>query len=408
MKISNLRIVRKDNFSYLTVDVNCSFSNNHELWLSVPCEYENWFSTDVYDAFLVSAIYPAMYYNEPIEIEGNVSPRLLFNVKNYVRYAIKAYRDDMHFVDISVAGTAIAKQANEHVATGFAGGIDSFTTIIDRLEEEKNPTRQLDTFMCFNVGSHGGGKSGARELFKNRYELLKGFPEEKNIPYIKVDSNLYDFYKNEWEYYAGTFTRCFAILAFQRAVRYYYLSGEFSYREHMDNHFDKQLCNIDEMTELYMLSLLSTERTEIILEGAQYTRMEKTVKVANYEPSYSYLNVCNKDGDMDVITDVSASNCSRYCLKCIRTIKALDCIGKLDNYKEVFDLSYYYANRKKLWLQYVATEYQDYDPFKKEIIEYAKLHNYAYLPSPLYVYFYKRMRNIYHIIWLCMKKLRIK
>ena len=75
MKISNLRIERKGVFSYLTVDVECSFSKEKVLWFSVLTDYEDTLTADVYDAFLVAALYPAMYYNESIEIEGNVSQK---------------------------------------------------------------------------------------------------------------------------------------------------------------------------------------------------------------------------------------------------------------------------------------------------------------------------------------------
>lgn len=401
MKISNLRVERKEGFSYLIVDVKCQFTNNNKLWISVPSEYEGWFSNDTYDSFLVAALYPSMFYNEPIEIDGNVSPRLLFNVRNYVQHAIRAYRKEMCFVNISVNETKCAKQSASHVATGFSGGIDAFSTIIDRYENELDTSRRIDTFMCFNVGSHGGGRKEAREKFNNRFELAKGYPEELNIPYIKVDSNLFGFYKNNWEYYAGTLTRCFAILAFQRAIKYYYLSGEFSYREYMDNVFNRSLCNIDEMTELYMLSLLSTEVTEIILEGGQYNRMERTIKVADYAPARRYLNVCvDHWGD-----NVKAENCS-HCFKCTRTMKALDVIGKLDDFAAVFDVQWYRTNKKKLWLKYMAGD-EDNDPFKKGIIEYAKATGFD-LPTKIETKIYTIGRLIYHPFWKMKKYLEDK
>lgn len=86
MKISNLRIERRDGHSYLTVDINTRFSPHYDkLWFSVPSEYEDWLTDDVYDAFLVAALYPAMYYNEPIIIEGKVSHRLYYNCVHYVK-----------------------------------------------------------------------------------------------------------------------------------------------------------------------------------------------------------------------------------------------------------------------------------------------------------------------------------
>ena len=392
MKLSNLRIERNNKLSYLTTDVKCEFTSNSRLWISVPSEYEGWLSDDVYDAFLLAAIYPAMYYGEDIEIEGNVSPRLLFNVRNYIRHAIKAYREDMHMIDISVDGTSIPSQTSHHVATGFSGGIDAFTTVIDRLENETDESRRIDTFIFHNIGSHGGGRKGARELFNNRYDLLKGFPQEKGIPFIKMDSNLYDFWRDEWEYYARSIADGFACLSIQKAVKYYYISGEFSYSQHMDMHFDKSLCNIDEMTELYIYNLMSTEGLEILLEGSQHTRMEKTIMVANYEPAHRFMNVCVKDATKDE----TAVNCSR-CFKCVRTMKALDVIGKLDDFGDVFDIEWYKANKKKLWLKYMAGD-EDTDPFKKGIIDYARTNGFE-LPSKVEVIAYDFGRKLYHPFW---------
>ena len=401
MKLSNLRIERNNQFSYLTIDVKCDFTTNSRLWISVPTEYEKWLSNDVYDAFLLAAIYPAMYYGENIEIEGKVSPRLLFNVKNYIRHAIKAYREDMHMIDISVEGTNIPIQTSHHVATGFSGGIDAFTTVMDRLENDADTSRRIDTFIFHNIGSHGGGRKGARELFNNRYDLLKGFPQEKGIPFIKMDSNLYDFWRDEWEYYARSIADGFACLSIQKAVKMYYISGEFSYRQHMDMHFDKSLCNIDEMTELYIYNLMSTESMEIILEGAQHTRMEKTIMVANYEPAYRYMNVCVKDAT----EDETAENCS-HCFKCVRTMKALDVIGKLDEFGDVFNIDWYKAHKKKLWLKYLAGD-EDTDPFKLGIIDYALATKFP-LPSKIEVILYKIARIFYHPIWKILKLLHLK
>ena len=57
----------------LVCDIDCPFSQSKQLWFSVPEQYGDWLTDDVYDAFMVAMLYPAMYYNEEIEIEGCVS-----------------------------------------------------------------------------------------------------------------------------------------------------------------------------------------------------------------------------------------------------------------------------------------------------------------------------------------------
>lgn len=383
MKLSNLRLEStNDGWMRMVVDVDCSFTKNRYLWVAVPNEYSEWLACDVYDCFLVAALYPAMYYNEDIVVDGFVSPRLLYNVKNYIQHAIYAYRpSNMHFVDVLVGGTKVATQNQKRVATGFSAGVDAFCTVIDRYENEENEERRIDTFAFFNVGSHGGGREGSREKFINRYNLVKGFTEEKQIPFYLLDSNLYDFYQDSWEYDAGTLTRGFGCLACQRVIRYYYLSGEFSYREHMEDHFNRYECNIDEMTELYLPYLLSTENMEIIFEGGQYSRMQKIKKVSAYAPSYKYLNVCVDPW----ISTTKAENCS-HCFKCVRTMKSLDVLGVLDLYKDVFDIEWYKKNRKKIWRQYVLYA-EKWDPLRAGLIQYAKQVNYPYFPSKVGAFF---------------------
>lgn len=65
MKISNLRReTRKDNKVYLVADVACDFCTIKELWFSVDDKYSDWLTDDVYDSFLVAAIWPCMCYHE--------------------------------------------------------------------------------------------------------------------------------------------------------------------------------------------------------------------------------------------------------------------------------------------------------------------------------------------------------
>ena len=45
-------------------DIDCSFSKAKQLWFSVPEEFGEWLTDDVYDAFMVSMLFPAMYYSK--------------------------------------------------------------------------------------------------------------------------------------------------------------------------------------------------------------------------------------------------------------------------------------------------------------------------------------------------------
>lgn len=385
MKISNIRIERKDGFSFLTVDVEANYTDNNKLWFSVPSEYEDYLTDEVYDAFLIAAIYPAMYYHENIEIEGKVSPKLYDNVVRYIPSIVTTYRPEMTVQKIKVQGFAKAKKTDSIAATGFSAGIDSFSTFIDRCVEEPIDEYKVRALFFFNVGSHGGGGEKARKVFNMRYDLLKPFTDEVALPYIKLDSNLFDFYIDKWEYDAGQFCRAAAILLLQRKVSRYYISNTHTYSEIMKYTMPFTV-DLTSIVETYMNPLMSTEGIELITDGAQATRSVKTEKVLKYEPSQRYLNVCVNHwsgGD-------TASNCS-MCSKCLRTLIAIEALGKLDDYKNVFDIEKYktisYAYKCQLVLGY------NNDVYYRDNVDFAIAHG-LHLPSFFEAYMYMFPRKI--------------
>lgn len=155
MKLSNLRLERKNKFENgqsvcLICDVECNFSRTKELYFSVDDKYADWLTDDVYDAFLVAAIYPAMYYNEPIEISGVVSKKNYHNVVNYVMAIVKDFAPSFHKVPIIVEGFKNAsKNEKLHIGTGFSGGVDSFSTLQDRFFDTDDLDYKIDTLFFF-------------------------------------------------------------------------------------------------------------------------------------------------------------------------------------------------------------------------------------------------------------------
>jgi len=401
MKISNLHIRRDNGYSYMTVDISTNYTNGSELWFSVPSEYEEWLTDDVYDAFLVAAIYPAMFYGEPIQIEGKVSHRLYDNIVHYAMPVAEAYRDYLHSVEVSVTGFADAKKIGYGAATGFSGGIDSFCTFVDRYVNEGDKDVRITSLFMFNVGSHGGGGNHAREVFHNRYNLLKSFPDEVKLPYVPLDSNLFDFYQDHWEYEGGHFCRVAAALLFQKKFSRWYLSSSHAYKEWMEEMFDRNKVDLTSVAEAYLSPLLSTNGMEIVTDGSQYYRTEKTERIVGYKPAQRLLNVCvNHWGE-----STSAANCGR-CTKCKRTLLALDVMGKLDEFDKVFDIVDYRKNRRKYWYECIKT--YDTDVFSKDIVEFAKRKGYKGLPTIREVKIYELASRCYHPIWWIMKKTGIK
>ena len=129
IRLRNLRVEHNIPFTYgkpqarIVCDMEAGFTDVKQFWFSVDGEYGDWLTSDVYDAFLVAMLYPAMCYGEDIEISGNVSKRIWHNTMHYVQGVVKAYSESFHGVYIKAAGFAnAAKAENLRIGTGFSGG----------------------------------------------------------------------------------------------------------------------------------------------------------------------------------------------------------------------------------------------------------------------------------------------
>lgn len=376
IKISGLHLERENGLTFLIVTIQSDFcKTENKLWFNVDSAFEEYLTQDVYDAFLVAALFPAMFYGEDIEIKGCVSKRLYKNIMSDVQKIIQIAYPQMKMINIKVGGFKKAEKIKENIiGTGFSGGVDSFATIYDRFEKEEDPEYRLNTLFFFNLGQNGKYDDVRTKVHvQNLYRHEKGFADEKGMNFILMDSNLFAFYNPEWEYNAGVLCRVVGILVFERCVSKYYISSSYSYSSIINIGTYQRTSLLTGLTDPYILPLLSTEGTELIVDGEQYTRTEKTELIASYEPVLRYLNVC-VNGDRG---DTNAENCS-VCDKCLRTLFALDVLNLLPNYASVFNLQKY----KKLAFKYKCKQVLLYktNPFAKDNVDFARFHNHQ-LPN---------------------------
>lgn len=400
MKVSNLRVenVIKENKRYTRIicDVTAGFTDTKQLYFSVSEKYGNWLTSDVYDAFLVAAIYPAMYYNEPIEIEGNVTKSLYHNVVTYVEAIVKQYDLSFHIVPVKVGGYAFAqKNSNLHVGTGFSGGVDSFSTLKDWFFDCDDNEYKIDTLFFFHVGQYGNIKnplSGKRAI--NRFSITKQFADSIGVPAIMMETNLFEFYLPKWEYDAGEFCRILSVLVFQRALKRFYISNADTYRE-LSLLSTWKVADLEDFCGQYMKQLLSPRGLDIVYDGAQYKRSEKILRIIDMPAVHQFLNVCVNSMD----DHVSATNCS-MCSKCLRTLWAIESLDGLSKVADVFNLRKW----NKIEWRYKCHQVILYnrDAFAKDNIDFARSHG-KHVPSRLVAYPYVYTSKIYHLICRIIK-----
>ena len=364
--------------SRIVCDMEADFTDVKQFWFSVDDEYGTWLTDDVFDAFLVTMIYPAMYYGEDIEICGNVSKRIWHNTMHYVQGIIKAYDPSFHNIAINVQGFSDAAKAEHlHIGTGFSGGIDSFSTLMDNFFNTDDSDYKIDTLFFFHVGQYGNvRKHSTWERAHNRFGITKDFAKEIGVNAVMMNTNMFDFYISAWEFYAGVICRIASVLVFQKVLKRYYISNAVTYRDYVTNNFTRSNGGtLAEASDPIIMPLLLPSQLDILLDGAQHTRTEKTANIADLPLAQKHLNVCVNSSD----EHVEATNCG-YCSKCLRTMMALDSIDSLQKFGKVFDLSQW----KKYSFSYKCEQVfkYKYDSFAQDNVDFARKHG-KHLPDKL-------------------------
>ncbi len=313
------------------------------LWFRLDATYRDCILLERGDAFLIGLLLHAMALGEDIYLDCAMSEKLYYNLSQYLVPAFSLANPSLQKVGIFPRSLDNAVlNTGKAVATGFSGGVDSFSTIHDHLVNPACPRNyRLTHLTFFNVGSHGDyGGDAARTLFKERCSILKGYPSDCGLEYIVIDSNISEILRRNYE---ETYTiRSMApVLLLQKLFRTYYYSAGYRMDEFILTTFDMALY------DLLNTAMLSTESVSIYSTGCQYTRVEKTAMIADYEPTWQYLNVCA----------CRHGNCST-CFKCLRTLLTLDILGKLNNYGRVFDLCAYRRCRNRYIAHVLANSTQ--------------------------------------------------
>ncbi len=340
------------------------------LWYTIDKKYAKYLTTEKSDAFVVGLLLLAMQKNEDIYVVGKMSEKLYYNLNNYYIKLLSLSLSYLNEIKIHAESldNGTSYECKNAVSTGFSGGVDSFSTIYEHLQDHTPENYKITHFLFNNVGSHDEyNLERAQRLFHERYELLKNYPEEVGKDFIKVDSNLSEILNMKF-IHTHTIRNFTCVLLLQKLFSKYYYSSTFRFDETKVEHTCYQKTDMaycDAIAQKY----LSTETLSFIATGLQYDRVEKTDLISSYEPTYRYLNTCVEDG----------KNCSA-CFKCCRTIFTLELLNKLDKYKKMYDISAF--NKKRtIYLAKIIVDRED--TFNREILKLAKRKGYKF---PFYLY----------------------
>ncbi len=349
MRIGKPRLRLADGQAVLETDI-VSDHVAKTLWFSAPKRFRDLLA-DSSDSQLVALLIPAMIDAEPISLDGSVSEKLYYSLRGLQDLLLEVM-PFLKKIDIRPNELVFERTGASGVATGFSGGIDSFCVLADHHYAKVPEGFRITHLLCNNVGSHD---AGGEATFRRRYERLLPLTERLGLPLIDVNSNLDTFYGGRLNFQQTHTLRNAAVpLLFGAGIRRFMYASAHNFRDvAVSRHHDTA------PSDLISLPMLSTESTECFSVGSEYSRVEKTLKVAELTDSYDFLDVCNRTW--------TEKNCGS-CPKCKRTLLTLEIAGELQRYERVFDLAAY----QKVRSGYLGRVFNATDPFSREIVEFAQ------------------------------------
>ena len=328
-------------------------------------------ATSVYNAFLLVPLYIGMTYKTDIHIHGCVSKLLYRNINNYFQRILCDFSDELSRINITVDGFKDEEADPQIIGTGFSCGVDSLSSVYNRYVLENDPEYMINGLFFYSNGMHGAyGDPEAEQLFAKRYKTVKAAADKVGLPLYVVDTNIHGFYKGLK--YTGTTIEYIGgyscILALERGIKMYYVPSAYNYGQMLE--WGKQSKGLDfsEYAESYAVPLIRTKNIELILEGSEYTRTEKTAQLADWDIAQGYINVCVDHKDVFGIYETH-QNCS-HCSKCVRTLLPLDALGKLDAFSGPFNIERY--RKEVLMHKCMLVLNKDNDGFSRDGYDFYK------------------------------------
>ena len=296
-------------------------------WLAYPKEYED-YVTDRADGFFAGLMPTAMTLGENVVVKGSVSPRLAWGIREYQELLQHWWRDKGWFsiVDIDYEDLCEPTAVGDAVGCTVSGGVDSFYSLWKhRRGNESIPGYEITHGLMIN-GFDFDTDLDNTGSFRRTAEAFRPVIEGMGARMLTLRSNIGSFRSNALYHpsrlvtFEAPITACVLTLAGLFAK--FYVPGSTSYDpEALQAHGPDPAS----------FPLLSTERIQIIADGFDADRAEKTAAISQWEDSYSTLRVCWRKVVIDEETGL-IRNCCR-CEKCVRTMLALDIVGALPKYK---------------------------------------------------------------------------
>ena len=319
--------------------------NTRELYFSVNKEFKHMLSS-LSDPLLISMLIPCMYKKDDITIKGMLSENLYTNL-NKIQDILCIVIPCLHKINVHADNiVSTPNSSSKNVLAGFSAGIDAFVTFDDYFLNPKTETK-ITHFIFNNIDLN-------EAKVNEKVKRINNFLSEFDLKLLETRTNLHTFYEKKKIGFEQTHTlRNVAIPHFLGNNTEFLYSSTFSF-----DHISVKKSNDVSIIDTILLPLLSTPSVLCKSVGSEYSRIEKTFKVAEIEFAYNYLDVCTKP-------DKTYINCGA-CRKCTRALATFELVNKKQHFSKVFNLNTWESIRTS-YLKNLYTHTQLND---KELYDY--------------------------------------
>ena len=341
---------------------------NKTLYYEVDARYKNYLN-DRSDAFVVGLFFWAMAYQHDITCEAPLTERLHFQLEQTLGPILAHHSTRIHAPKIFAPLTAEPLPTAGAVGTGCSAGIDSFHAITNHVQS-KWSSLKLTHLCTFSVG-HLGERVDAPDsmslvdALEHRATMIA---QSLGLESLHLRSNYSDLFQQDLlrtVIYADM--QCVHALGKLFSTYFFASDGECHFSlEHRE-------CACCSHYDIVSLPCLSTPSLMLYPEGPATMRWKKTEHIATHEIVHQHLNVCNQEfANLGASDGISNRNCG-ICNKCIRTLFDLEVAGRLDEFKDIFDIVTFRTVNRRRCLRWLLAHHLAGDVFVEHAWQH--LHN---------------------------------
>lgn len=333
MYISEIRRNRIQGRERIECDIYVEKTDErHFVWLEIAEEYGKYLCTERADAFVILLLPLAMSLNENIMSTVPVTEDVLYGLERDMIPILAKYSEGFYQIKVIAEGKE-ALQNVGHVGVGCSCGVDSLYAIKTNMDTGFKNFDITDLCLFNNLV----WTERNRRIFASQIVKTKKVAEELGLPLVICDSNCMEMLPVPEDYnFLNTYAILFFVFSLQKLFGRYYLgSNADGYSIFTVKDADKNDCSYYDLLTLYCVS---TKKLKILSACGAVLRNEKIEGIAEWNIAQKYLKVCNE----------SEENCGR-CGKCKRTLMSIEALGRVDEFKNVFDTTYFKSNRKEYY-----------------------------------------------------------